>query len=84
MALTSRFTSSSPEGKTTASPSRADRLAAQAATLAAKRPTQTSVERMEQTAAIPAAVTLAASPSADAATATAEPVSPAGAVSGVR
>ncbi len=52
MALTSRFGSSTPEGKTTAAPSRAERLAAQAASLAAKRPTQTSVERMEQAAPV--------------------------------
>lgn len=57
MALTSRFGSSSPDGKTTAGPSRAERLAAQAASLAAKRPTQTSVERMEQAATTPPSTT---------------------------
>ncbi len=50
MALNSRFGTSSPDGKTSAGSSRADRLAAPAAALAAKRPTQSSVESMEQAA----------------------------------
>lgn len=47
MPLTSRFGTSSPDGKTTPGARRADRLAAQAVALAAKKPTQASVETME-------------------------------------
>lgn len=54
MALTSRFGTSSPDGKTTPGPKKVDRLAAQAAQLAAKKPTQASVESMEQSAPVPA------------------------------
>jgi ParB family chromosome partitioning protein len=67
MALTSRFGSSSPDGKTAVPPSRVDRLAAQAASLAAKRPTQTSVERMEQAAPVPPAAAPAGAAAAAAA-----------------
>lgn len=65
MALTSRFGTSSADGKTTPAASRTDRLAAQAAALASKRPTQASVETMEQAAATPrrtGSVAVAAAP----------------------
>lgn len=51
MALSSQFGTSSPDGKTSPGAKRAERLAAQAATLAAKTPTQASVEMMERAVA---------------------------------
>lgn len=51
MPLSSQFGTSSPDGKTTAGVKRADRLAAQAAVLAARTPTQASVELMEHAVA---------------------------------
>src|SRR5688572_13977472 len=48
MPLNSRYGTSTPDGKTVPGQKRIDRLAAQAAALAAKRPTQSTVESMEQ------------------------------------
>src|SRR5690242_2182836 len=63
MALNSRFGTSTPDGKTVPGHKRLDKLAAQAAALAAKRPTQSTVESMEQAeVATPAAPTPAAAP----------------------
>ncbi|GJG89485.1 hypothetical protein tb265_46660 [Gemmatimonadetes bacterium T265] len=64
MPLSSRFGSSTPDGKTTGGTSRADRLAAQAASLAAKRPTEVSVERMEQAPATEPTAPVAPAPDA--------------------
>jgi ParB family transcriptional regulator, chromosome partitioning protein len=48
MGLNSRYGTSTPDGKTVPAQKRIDRLAAQAAALAAKRPSQITVESMEQ------------------------------------
>lgn len=65
MALNSRFGTSSPDGKTTPGPKKVDRLAAQAARLAAKKPTDVSVESMEQGGPVSVAMTVETTPTAD-------------------